>query len=179
MKHLQSGLRGFRQLMSTAGITIDTERFEFMKPRPQAELLAALDDAEPGLNVFFLPRVANDKGEIVGGVSSGIPGTYVPQSSSSRSGIFVKYHSAEDEDVSFTDFFLAWVVAHETGHQLGLFHVMEKDGNEDNLSDTAPSEDNVMFWRVKELSLSQLTPVSPRWTPMQIEVMRQHPLLRW
>lgn len=64
---------------------------------------------------------------------------------------------------------LGAVIAHELGHFLGLYHVRELDGTDDQLPDTSASEPNLM--QVRPASTAVLL------TADQIRVARRHPYL--
>lgn len=61
---------------------------------------------------------------------------------------------------------LAAVIAHELGHMLGLYHVMDAGGQEDQLADTQPSVPNLM----QRMPSAGATALSPE----QIRVVRRH-----
>ncbi|MCB9730191.1 MAG: hypothetical protein H6744_12860 [Deltaproteobacteria bacterium] len=64
---------------------------------------------------------------------------------------------------------LGTILAHELGHALGLYHVAEASGFEDNLPDTGP--DNLM-------NADPLGHLNDGFSASQGHVMRSHPLLR-
>jgi hypothetical protein len=61
---------------------------------------------------------------------------------------------------------LGAVIAHELGHFLGLYHVLEADGTEDQLVDTDPHAPNLM----QRMPSADATSLSPE----QVRVMRRH-----
>ena len=65
---------------------------------------------------------------------------------------------------------LGVVLAHELGHYLGLYHVVESTGQQDHLADTAPGAPNLM---VMQPGTSSATPL----TAAQIAVLRSHPMI--
>ena len=97
-----------------------------------------------GLNYFFVDRfeLQGMPGGMIGGISGGLPGPPL-RPGSARSGVAVAITAAGgDPDV------LAHVMAHEGGHFLGLFHVIEMMGGEDPLEDTPNGNDadtNLMY----------------------------------
>ena len=99
---------------------------------------------EQGMNYFFVDRfeLQGMPGGMIGGISGGLPGPPL-RPGSSRSGVAVAITAAgRDPNV------LAHVMAHEGGHFLGLFHVIEMIGGEDPLDDTPNGSDantNLMY----------------------------------
>jgi hypothetical protein len=63
---------------------------------------------------------------------------------------------------------LGAVLAHELGHYFGLFHVLEQDGREDNLSDTSPDRLNLMQ--------AMPSPDAVTLSDSQIHIARRHPI---
>lgn len=89
-------------------------------------------DKPEGLNYFFVDRfeVQGMPGGSIGGISGGVPGPPL-HNGSPKSGVAVSVAAAgNNPDI------LAHIMAHEGGHFLGLFHVIEFIGAEDPLEDT-------------------------------------------
>lgn len=81
------------------------------------------------LNLFFIADFTPSDGTL--GIAGGIPGPNgVPETPSSGLVVAVEPHLAEDDSGAFTlDVpLMASTIAHELGHQLGLFHTTEDDG---------------------------------------------------
>ena len=126
------------------------------------------------LNIFFIERFhcalsgGFDIGQGIGGISSGIPGIPYAQGTT-HSGVAVSTAFFLEQPGSF-----AIVLAHETGHFLGLYHTEEgslfgPSGVHDPISDTAESPDsanNLMYFTVGE---------STALTPGQGFVMKSNP----
>ncbi len=139
--------------------------------------------AAPGArSLFFVDRfrcvnaAGIDVGAFIGGLSGGIPAP-VFVSGSARGGVVV---STASEGVSdgFTSPVMPELIAHELGHALGLFHVLETttppdpevfDIVSDTVNDEAASQSNLMFPRLNGRT---------RLTDGQSEVLRRHPGVR-
>lgn len=81
------------------------------------------------LNLFFIADFTPSDGTL--GIAGGIPGPNgVPETPSSGLVVAVEPHLAEDDSGAFVlDVpLMASTIAHELGHQLGLFHTTEDDG---------------------------------------------------
>ena len=74
-----------------------------------------------------------------------------------------------DDDAS-----VAYILAHELGHYLGLYHPVEPSGATDHLADTAETMEEAIDY----LMTSGSDATQPgALTPLQIKVLRQHPLV--
>lgn len=163
-------------------------------------------EASQALNLFFVADIAmGDAGLSTLGLAGGVPGPPTLQGTS-RSGVavnmgsFLAARGDSDADllVAATDE-LEIIIAHESGHFLGLFHTVERNGldlegdiwGQDPLSDTAlcpdsadadgnnrlsPSEcegqgaDNLMFWSPPNDARNL--------TEQQGQVVRSNPAIR-
>ncbi|MBM66022.1 MAG: hypothetical protein CMH55_07305 [Myxococcales bacterium] len=137
-------------------------------PSPSVDLQsyhAAFARGQSGLNIFVVDALG-DEDPALGGYASAIP--LSARATSRFSGVVVALgfsDPAREEDL------LAYTMAHESAHGLGLFHVQEFAGWEDPLADTTPGEgENLMgvLARHQDRNLS----------PSQALVMRSHPLCR-
>ncbi len=154
----------------------DDERHQLLK-------LSAAHPASPNVNVFFVDDIttADDYSGYfdVLGIAGGIPGPPLFQGTNGA-GVLVDLSEYKSGWMSSNEKAQMYgeVIAHEVGHQLGLFHSSEQNGKtHDQLSDTAectkdPSGDglvdgyecwtsgatNLMFWQATgavELSSQQ------------------------
>lgn len=153
---LQQGMRFFRDLAADAGVVLETPRL-FDLPPGFSAITSMYEDAGStmgrsaqalwrqsavaplGMNLFFVESISIDPrlppGAVLG-VAGGVPGPTMTQGTPS-SGVmvlfdvatFVPQRPGEVDPLGIT-------LAHEVGHQLGLSHVYETGGGEDNLSDT-------------------------------------------
>lgn len=129
------------------------------------------DDGMPrGLNVFFVDELLlqgpGGGFGILLGVSGGIPGPIV--SGTSRSGVAI---AMKDQGAPSSPGF---VMAHEVGHHLGLYHTSEQPQGpisiHDQISDTSENDPSLlMYFSGQGRTLS----------PNQIKVMRVNPWLRY
>lgn len=134
------------------------------------------------LDVYFVERfrcvnaAGIDVGAFISGLSGGIPAAVFSRNSS-RGGIAVAVDSEGTPD-GFATETLAELVAHEIGHALGLFHVMEItappdpmvfDIIADTVDDEGAIQSNLMFPRINGRT---------RLSDGQGQVLRQHPGVR-
>ncbi len=115
------------------------------------------------INVFFIDDFTDASGVL--GIAAGVPGPNGVQGTAG-SGVVVATDSHRDVDGAVQTGLMSETIAHELGHQLGLFHTTEDDGSDhDVIPDTpectldmdadqdgvlsaeeCPDGDNVMFW---------------------------------
>ena len=118
------------------------------------------------LNLFFIKDFINGAGTL--GIASGIPGPMAVQGTAA-SGVIMSIEGHRNADMSLDVSTMGETMAHEAGHQMGLFHTSESDGlshdviadtpecdaatydtNQDNEVDAAECEAadgvNFMFW---------------------------------
>ncbi|MDX2012088.1 MAG: hypothetical protein SFW67_17980 [Myxococcaceae bacterium] len=191
---LTEAMTGFRALFLDAGIALETPRLfdlppgfttitspwddDAGTPMPGRSLQALLRQsvvAPPGLNLFFVETLDYDPrvppGAVLG-VSSGVPGTTMTNGTG-LSGVAILYDSATFTPRMGEADPLGFVLAHEVGHQLGLSHVFEFDGDVDNLSDTPRSgplaNENLMAPFAQDNRLV---------TPLQGVTLRRNPVVR-
>ncbi len=155
-------------------------------------LLVSYEPADPRDFTVFVIQDFIEPGNL--GIAAGIPGPNgIP--GTGASGLVVSVDSHLDDNFENLDLqVLGETIAHEIGHQLGLFHTSEAEGDiHDPLEDTgechveqhdqdgdgelSPEEcadeggDNVMFWTAGE-SLSQ-----DKLSPAQIELLALSPIV--
>ena len=172
--------RALAQLRSSfSGVDIEINPIRFFDISPSFQIiddftlqdeqgLGLLRSAgdEPGVNLFIVERFEADDAVLgtIGGVSAAIPGD--PRSRGRFSGVVVATSFSEDEPSSDL---LGLTIAHEMGHFLGLFHIEEASGFEDNIDDTNASSTNNLMHHLSRLGFDRLT-------PQQGMVLRAHPV---
>jgi len=153
-RQLDEGLQRMRSLYAKAGIDLGAPSIISIDGANGARFARlALDEAGPerelmklsamapqdGVNIFVVKEITFGAGYIVFGVAMGIPGT--PERGSERSGLVVS--SIILDPKHYDSNFAGNVMAHETGHFLGLYHSTEAYGMSDQISDTPNCPD----WR--------------------------------
>lgn len=144
---------------------------------PEIQRLRSSPIAGPGsaMNVFFIDDFTDAAGVL--GIAAGIPGPNgVPQTAGSGVVIALDSHRTTEGVLNTT--LMGETIAHELGHQLGLFHTTEADGGtHDVVPDTAectlemdtnrdgqlaaeecPDGQNVMFWTAASFSQDLMSP---------------------
>ena len=144
------------------------------------------------LNVYFVDALLEDDGSMgLFGYAGGVPGP-IGVLNTKNSGVIVSLdiHRFGDGTFDYTEF--GATIAHELGHQLGLFHTTEQDGSEnDILSDTpacgpsddadsdgvldpteCPDGDHVMFWTTPGGAF-----VQDAWSTQQTNVLLSSPMI--
>ncbi len=160
------GLNGAGSLASVDYTDISTDDGTFIPTTgAQIEGLRSANVGGPttAINVFFIDDFTDATGVL--GIAAGIPGPNgVPETRGSGVVIALESHRTAEGTLDTT--LMGETIAHELGHQLGLFHTTESDGTDhDVVPDTAectldmdidgdgqltaeecPDGDNVMFW---------------------------------
>ncbi|HZO13825.1 MAG TPA: M12 family metallo-peptidase, partial [Polyangiaceae bacterium] len=107
---------------------IDTEGSEINKLRA-----SYTTQDQKRLNVYFVQDF-NEEGTL--GFAAGMPGPNGVHGTP-RSGLVISVDTHMDENNVIDTKMMGETIAHEIGHQLGLFHTTEEDGEQDVLDDTA------------------------------------------
>ncbi len=151
----------------------------------------ALDGDLQGINLFFVADFLDDPGTL--GVAAGIPGP-VGIDGTHGSGVVLSVEGHMNGRGEVLTGMLGETMAHEVGHQLGLFHTTEAGGDSFDLFDDTPecraserdtNDDgevggrecrrldgrNFMFWTSANYAQDQIT-------PQQAEVLREHVITR-
>jgi hypothetical protein len=120
----------------------------------QAKEMLAFGSGNSGINLFVIERFESSQGLLgsVGGVSAAIPGD--PRGGELFAGIVVA--TSFSDDVPSSDL-LGAVMAHEIGHFMGLFHVVEANGLSDHLSDTDEASDDNLMYHLSRPGMDQLS----------------------
>lgn len=184
----------FRAVMLDAGIALESPRFFDLPPGFSAVTSSVDDDAgapmvgrslqallrqsamaPPGMNLFFVESLELDPrlppGAVLG-VAGGVPGTTMTNGTSA-SGVAVLYDAPTYTPRMGEADPLGVILAHEVGHQLGLSHVFEVDGEVDNLSDT-PSSGTL----ADENLMAPFAQNNRIVTPLQAVTLRRNPAVR-
>lgn len=191
---LVGALRGLQALFLDAGIAVDPPRLVDLPPGFSAVTSRIDEDAglpmvgtslevlfqqsrgaPQGLNLFFVESLELDPrlppGAVLG-VAGGVPGTTMTNGTGS-SGVAILFDEATFVPRMGEADPLGLVLTHEVGHQLGLSHVFELDGEQDNLSDTprsgAAAEANIM---------APFAAGGSQWSPLQGVTLRRNPVVR-
>ncbi|MEL6741773.1 MAG: M12 family metallo-peptidase [Planctomycetota bacterium] len=133
-----------------------------------------IEGSSRAMNIYFIEDFTDAPGVL--GVAAGIPGPNgIPQTPGSGVVVALTSHRTVDGVVNTT--LMGETIAHELGHQLGLFHTSESDGSgHDVVDDTAectladdangdgqlaaeecPDGANVMFWTSASFSQSTMS----------------------
>ncbi len=140
---LQSALALMRTAYAAVGVDVGDVKYVDLPDASLRTIILAPDICEGGdmdtlfqssdgaadnrLNLFFVERFqciiggAFDMGQAIGGIAGGIPGLPYAQGTP-HSGVAVSTAFLADEPAT-----AAVVMAHETGHFLGLYHTQEND----------------------------------------------------
>ena len=186
------------RIFAAAGISLGSITFHSLEPRDDASYAIvrsfgevqrmvklaqtpAAGEPERSLNIFLNRGFAFASGPVIG-ISAGIPGAAGLYGSEASGLAFTTEYlgtsvTARQGEVD-GNLFTGTVMAHEIGHYLGLFHVIEVAGGEDPLSDT----DNCRSYDTScAASLNLMHPFA--WgdnitlSPQQQRVLNLHPVL--
>lgn len=146
---VQEAMREARNILSSAaGISLVVEEFDINGPTTVTApfigdnlyLNASRMASSPAINTFIVGDISGPGSGSILGIAGGIPGPAIP---SRKSGIAISIFTAAGIDGFFDQedlFILGETIAHEAGHQMGLFHPIDFSGSEvsgvDPLSDT-------------------------------------------
>jgi len=146
---VQEALREARNILSSsAGISLVVEEFDIDGPTTVTApftgdnlyLNATRQASSPAVNTFIVGDIRGSGSGSVLGIAGGIPGPAIP---SRKSAVAISIFTAAGIDGFFDQddlFILGETIAHEAGHQMGLFHPIDFSGSEvsgvDPLSDT-------------------------------------------
>jgi len=186
------------RILNAAGITIGQTTFHTLSARDDASYAIvrsfgeiqrmvklatapAVDDQQRSINIFLNRGFAFASGPVLG-ISAGIPGAAgLYGSEASGLAFTVEYlGTSVDGRQGAVDgnAYTGLVMAHEIGHYLGLFHVIEVAGGEDPLEDTP----NCRGYDAScAASLNLMHPFA--WgdnialSPLQSRVLQLHPIL--
>ena len=154
--NLQEVLQAVDAILGPAGVHLGTVRYydtdarttalyEIARSSGQIQRMVA-EAVLPGptvsdalsLNVFFVKGFAFPEGTVIG-LSAGIPGASGTYGTRASGLAFTSEFLGQSSlgDAPSGNYYTGLVMAHEMGHYLGLFHVLELDGaTEDPLDDT-------------------------------------------
>ncbi len=186
------------RIFNAAGISIGETTFHTLAPRDDAsyaivrsfgEIQRMVKLAEPpapdaeqrSINIFLNRGFAFASGPVLG-ISAGIPGAAGLYGSEASGLAFTVEYLGTSVDARQGamdgNIYTGLVMAHEIGHYLGLFHVIEVAGGEDPLDDTA----NCRGYDTScAASLNLMHPFA--WgdnillSPLQQRILQRHPIL--
>lgn len=123
------------EIVVTRVTTPDGAVIPFEGPEINA-LRSEFGSSDPNvLNVFFIDSFAGEPGLL--GIAAGVPGPNGVAGTAS-SGVTVALAGSVENGLLINTQLLAETVAHEIGHQMGLFHSTESMGEEHDLADDTP-----------------------------------------
>lgn len=186
------------RIFAAAGIAIGETTFHTLSPRDDASYAVvrsfgeiqrmvklaeapAPDEEQRSINIFLNRGFAFASGPVLG-ISAGIPGAAGLYGSEASGLAFTVEYLGTSVDARQGamdgNIYTGLVMAHEIGHYLGLFHVIEVAGGEDPLDDTANCR---TYGTECEASLNLMHPFA--WgdnvilSPMQQQTLQRHPIL--